>query len=80
MKTFSSESHNIANEMEAICSHLTQMLYNADNYMQDQSGQEAISIVEELVEESSVVVNFLRLLADQVTLSAELLEESDTLL
>ena len=80
MKSFSSESYNIANEMEDVCSHLRQMLYDANSYMQDASGQEAISIVEELVEDTSVAVSFMRSLADQIKKSAELLEESDTLL
>lgn len=80
MKSFSSESYNIANEMEDVCSHLRQMLYDANSYMQDASGQEAISIVEELIEDTSVAVSFMRSLADQIKKSAELLEESDTLL
>lgn len=80
MKSFSSESYNIANEMEDVCSHLRQMLYDANSYIQDASGQEAISIVEELIEDTSVAVSFMRSLADQIKKSAELLEESDTLL
>ena len=80
MKIFSSESYNIANEMEDVCSNLRQMLYDANSYMQDASGQEAISIVEELIEDTSVAVSFIRSLADQIKKSAELLEESDTLL
>lgn len=80
MKTFSSESYNVANEMEYVCSHLKQVLYDANCYMQDKSGQEAISIVEELIEDISVAVGFVRSLADQIKKSAELLEESDTLM
>lgn len=80
MKSFSSESYNIANEMEDVCSHLRQMLYDANSYMQDASGQEAISIVEELAEDTMVIVSFMRSLADQIKKSADLLEESDTLL
>jgi len=80
MKTFSSEFYNIANEMEDVCSNLKQMLYDANSYMQDESGQEAISIVEELVIGTSVAVSYMRSLADQIKKSAELLEESDALL
>lgn len=80
MKTFSSEAYNIASEMEDVCSHLRQMLYDANSYMQDHSGQEAISIVEELVEDTSVVLSFIRSLANQIKKSAELLEESNMLL
>lgn len=80
MKTFSSQSYNIANEMEDVCSHLKQMLYDANDYMQDASGQAAIAIIEELVEESTVAVGVIRALADRIQKSAELLEESNTLL
>lgn len=80
MRSFVCESYNIANELEDVCSHLKQELYAANSYMQDSSGQEAISIVSELVEETMVAVSFVRTLADQIKKSAELLEESDALL
>jgi len=80
MRTFSSEAVNIAEEMENVCSQLKQELYTANSYMQDGSGQEAISIVSDLVEETLGVVNYMRLLSAKIRRSAELLEESDTLL
>lgn len=80
MRTFSSEAVNIAEEMENVCSQLKQELYTANSYMQDGSGQEAISIVSDLVEETMGVVNYMRLLSAKIRRSAELLEESDTLL
>lgn len=80
MRSFASESYDIASELENVCSHLKQELYSANSYMQDNSGQEAISIVSELVEETMVAVSFMRLLAGQIKRSAELLEESDKLL
>ena len=80
MRTFSSASNAIANELEDVCSHLKQELYAANSYMQDGSGQAALEILSDLVEETMVAVNFIRTLADQIQLSAELLEESDTLL
>lgn len=80
MRSFASGSYNIANELENVCSHLKQELYAANSYMQDRSGQEAISVISELVEETIVAVNFLRTLAGQIKKSAELLEESNALL
>lgn len=80
MRTFSSESCNIADELEDVCSHLKQELYTANSYMQDGSGQEAIAIVSDLVEDTMVAVSFIRSLAEKIKKSAELLEESDTLL
>lgn len=80
MRAYASESYNIANELEDVCSRLKQELYAANSYMQDNSGQEAIAIVCELVEETMAAVNFVRALAAQIKKSAELLEESNTLL
>ena len=80
MRSFASASFSIANELEDVCSHLKQELYAANSYMQDSSGQEAISIVSELAEETMVAVNFVRTLAGRIQKSAELLEESDALL
>lgn len=80
MRSFASESYNIANELADVCSRLRQELYNANSYMQDSSGQEAISIVSELVEETMVAVSFIQSLAERINKSAELLEESDALL
>lgn len=80
MRTFASESDNIANELESAAAHLKQLLYDAQEYMQDQSGQTAISIVEELIEETTVAVGFTRFLAEQMVKSAQLLEDSNTLL
>ena len=80
MRTFSSASENIADELEAVCSHLKQELYTASDCMQDRSGQDAISIVSDLVEETTLAVSYIRTLAERIQKSAELLEESDTLL
>lgn len=80
MKDFSSEWKNIANEMEDVCSLLRQKLYDAGSYMQDASGQDALSIAEELVEDTTIAVSYVRFLADRIKKSAELLEESDALL
>ena len=80
MKGFSSQSCSIADEMEDVCSHLRQLLYAANDYMQDQSGQEALSIVAELVEETMAMADSMRCLAQRIKRSAELLEESDQLL
>lgn len=80
MKLFSSETYNIADEMEAVCAHLQELLYDANDYMQDKSAQEALSIVQELVEETTIAVSAMRIISDKIKKSAELLEESDTLL
>ena len=80
MRSFSSESCNVANELEAVCSHLKQELYSSSDYMQDASAQEALSIVMELVETTMVAVGCIRTVAAQIQKSAELLEESDALL
>lgn len=80
MRTYSSESCNIADELEDVCARLKQELYTANSYMQDGSGQEAIAIVNDLVEDTMVAVIFIRSLAEKIKKSAELLEESDTLL
>ena len=80
MRSFSSASYTIANELEDVCSHLKQELYTANSYMQDASGQAALTIVSELVEETMVAVAHIRSIAEKIKKSAELLEESDTLL
>ena len=38
MRSFASESYDIASELENVCSHLKQELYAANSYMQDNSG------------------------------------------
>ena len=80
MRAFSADSDEIAQELEGVCSRLRQLLNEADGYMQDDSGQKAISIVSELVEETTVTAGCIRSLAGRIQKSAELLEESDTLL
>lgn len=80
MRTFASQADNISDEFERVSDHLRQLLFSAADYMQDQSGRDAISILEDLVEETRTAVNRMRTLAEQVNTSAELLEESDTLL
>lgn len=80
MKQFSSESCNIASELEDICAHLRQVVCNARSYIQDQSGMEAISVVEELLKDTTVAVGTIHVLANQIEKSAILIEESDTLL
>lgn len=80
LRTFASASENIAGELEDVCSRLKQKLYDAGSYMQDASGHEAISIVSELVEETTVSLSSIRSLAEKIVRSAELLEQSDTLL
>ena len=80
MKSFSSVSDGIADEMETVCTHLKQLISEAGSYMQDRSGQSAIRILEELVEETLQTMSRIRLLADRIKQSADLLEESDTLL
>ena len=66
MKTFSTEVEDIACDMEPVASHLRQMLYEAEGYMQDESGKRAIW-----------GVNSMRWIADAVAKSADLLEQSD---
>mgnify|MGYP005790240869 FL=1 len=80
MKAFATQSQDIADGMEDVCSHLRQLLQDANDYMQDESGQEALSIIEELIEDISKTTVQMRTLANQVKRSADLLEESDTLL
>lgn len=80
MHFFSTEAFEIANDLENVCSHLKHELYDANGYMQDRSGQDAITIVSELVEETLLAVNYIRTLADKIKKSAVLLEESDDLL
>lgn len=80
MRSFSTEASVIANDLENVCSHLKHELYDANSYMQDRSGQDAITIVSELVEETELAVNYIRTLADKIKKSAVLLEESDDLL
>ncbi len=80
MKAFAAQTQEIADSMEDVCSHLRQLLQDANDYMQDESGQEALSIVEELIEDTSKTTVQMRTLANQVKRSADLLEESDTLL
>ena len=80
MKTFSTEVEDIACDMESVASHLRQMLYEAEGYMQDESGKRAILIIQELVEDTLVGVNSMRSIADAVAKSADLLEQSDSLL
>ena len=80
MHRFAFESYELANRFEDVCSRLKQKLYNASSYMQDDSGQEAISIVSDLIEETMTDVNRIRTIAERVNKSAELLEVSDSLL
>lgn len=80
MRSFASEACNIADALESVCSHLRQELSDASGCMQDDSGQNAIMIVHDLVEETVVAVSIIRSLSDRIRKSAELLEESDTLL
>lgn len=80
MRTFATASYSITEELSDTCSILTQELYDAKRYMQDESGQEAISIVENLVQETLVATNYIRTLAENINKSAKLLEESDNLL
>jgi hypothetical protein len=80
MRTFASESCNIADELEATAAHLSNLLTDASAYMQDASGQEAISILEELIEQVTHAISDMRAIADRIAKSAALLEQSDTLL
>ena len=56
MHAFADEAYNNASEFDDVCSRLKIELYEANDYMQDKSGQEALSIVSELIEETMNMV------------------------
>ena len=80
MRHFSSEAYALADEMDDIASRMTQLVYDASDHMQDNSGREAISIIEELIEEIRISAAKLYDIGKRVQASAVLLEEADTML
>ena len=80
MRLFATESSNIADELEVVCSSLKQEISIASGYMQDSNAQDALSVISDLIEETMGSMSRIRMLASQIRKSAVLLEESDTLL
>ena len=80
MRTFKAEVYEISNETEDIASHLKKLLAQASDNMRDQTGQSAIAIVCELIEETVEATEALKSIADKILKSAEILEESDLIL
>ena len=74
MRTFKAEVYEISNETEDIASHLKKLLAQASDNMRDQTGQSAIAIVCELIEETVEATEALK------SIAAEILEESDLIL
>ena len=80
MRSFSRVSENIAQEFEAVSNHLSGLLYDAVDNMQDESGQEAIALLKGLLHELDTEIKKIKFVSQQIYKSAVRLEETNELL
>lgn len=80
MKRYSKASNVIAGDIEEVCSRLKRLLDDSRGFMQDESGQRAISYLENMVSDIGYYNNSVYAMSDRVRKSAELIEEADDLL
>jgi hypothetical protein len=80
MRTFADQADYFSDNMNRSTDRLRQLLGDAYDCMQDASGHEALEILEDLVNTCENMTRYTRNLAEQILVSAKLLEESNELL
>ncbi len=80
MRAFARASTSITREFEAVSDHLSSLLYDAEENMQDQSGRDAITIIRDIIAELDGEIKKIAYVSQQITKSAEVLDETNELL
>lgn len=80
MKVFSNNAGHDANEIDSCCLRMRRLICDVSSDIQSDNGQEALSIIEDLISEIMDLTEHLLDLTIAVKRSAELLEESDMLI
>lgn len=80
MRSFSRASDNLAREFQVVSDHLSGLLYEAADNMQDESGQEAMAILKDVLADLGIEIQKIDFASQQIYKSAIALEETNELL
>ncbi len=80
MEHFSTNAVQVAKDLDGNRKQMADLIENARPHMQSASGRRALKSLETFVGETKPLIENIRTLAEQISMSAALLRESDQLL